>query len=197
MAVQFPFHFHRIACCIFAWSSLFWCHHHAHREWPLLLLLTTLACFIGSFSFQLRHGMSPLPPWWSNRTSNSYRLRLIPLSILVSPLGVISAVRSGASRSNAIHTVHVVNLLNRYRAINGSFLSPLLTTHQSLSGIAPLSSKTTYHLRAPRSILLVSERVLPCPLTLFHFFICGSPAPHASKCSGLPHLGPFYLAMRN
>ena len=73
---------------------------------------TAPACFV-ALVFPLHRGMSHPPPWRSNQTSNSYSSWLNPLSIPAFPSGTISAVRSGASRSNAIHTFHTVDLLDR------------------------------------------------------------------------------------
>lgn len=74
--------------------------------------LAVPTCFVGSILL-LRHGMSLLPPWQSNRTLNLYKLWLNPPSIPFSPLDIISAVRSGASRSDSICTFRLVDLLDR------------------------------------------------------------------------------------
>jgi len=68
--------------------------------------------FIG-LVLPLHCGMSLLPPWKSNRMSNIYKLWLNPSSIPFSPSDVISAIRSQASRSNAIGMFRAVYLLDR------------------------------------------------------------------------------------
>jgi len=48
MSVQFLFQLRWITCYSFAWGSLSQRHYQTHREWPLVLLWTAPACFVGS-----------------------------------------------------------------------------------------------------------------------------------------------------
>lgn len=97
---------------VFTWNSL--SLHHGHwligsghlsfREMRQLFLISSV--------LRLHCETSHLPPQQSNWTSNFSLSRLNPLSNLVSPSGVISSVRSGAPRSDAIRSFRTVDLLD-------------------------------------------------------------------------------------
>ena len=75
--------------------------------------------------------------------------------------------------------------------INSSFLSPPPATRQSIYGIAPLLSKTSYRSRAPRSIPSVSMLWVPPSYDgAFHFSTHGPLAPNMTECLRLYHFSP-------
>jgi len=97
---------------LLAWSSLSLCLHQQLTGSGHLSSYELRQLFLVGLVLWSHREMTCLAPQLSNQTSNPYTSWLNPLLILVSPSGAISVIRSGAPRSNTIHSYHAVDLLD-------------------------------------------------------------------------------------